>query len=122
MVVEPKVKKAKKAAEEAAEEPKVKKEKKEKAASKDEPAAKKEPKKRKAEAAPKDEAEEDAGKGAANGSSKAAKGTGDVDVKTGPKSLDDFKLSEPVKSVLRSQGIDNLFPIQAMTLDFGLQG
>lgn len=39
------------------------------------------------------------------------------------KPLDDFpSLSEAVKSVLRSQSILTLFPIQAMTLDYGVQG
>ena len=37
-------------------------------------------------------------------------------------SLDDFELSAPVKSILRSQGIASLFPIQAMALPPGLKG
>lgn len=36
--------------------------------------------------------------------------------------LDRFPLSEQVKSMLRSQGIESLFPIQAMTLQPGLDG
>ena len=39
------------------------------------------------------------------------------------KSLNDFPtLSEAIKSILRSQGIETLFAIQAMTLDYGIQG
>ncbi|GLI62640.1 hypothetical protein VaNZ11_005306 [Volvox africanus] len=36
--------------------------------------------------------------------------------------LDRFQLSEQVKSMLRSQNIESLFPIQAMTLEPGLAG
>ncbi len=34
--------------------------------------------------------------------------------------LDNFELSAPVKSLLRSQGIESLFPIQAQCLKAGL--
>ncbi|GAX76678.1 hypothetical protein CEUSTIGMA_g4124.t1 [Chlamydomonas eustigma] len=37
-------------------------------------------------------------------------------------SLDKFKLSESVKALLRAQGIESLFPIQAQTLPHGLAG
>jgi ATP-dependent RNA helicase DDX21 len=36
--------------------------------------------------------------------------------------LDDFKLSEQIKSLLRSKGIESLFPIQAKTIDHLLNG
>lgn len=36
--------------------------------------------------------------------------------------LDRFKLSEQVKSMLRSQNIESLFPIQAMTLEPAMEG
>lgn len=53
-----------------------------------------------------------------------AQPTGPTDAvkKPDPNSLDNFPLSEAVKSLLRSQGIETLFPIQAQTLPPGLEG
>lgn len=73
-----------------------------------------------------------AAKTAAKGSSKKKAGSDDEApaspaplTATTPASelgLDRFELSEQVKSMLRSQGIEALFPIQAMTLGHGLKG
>jgi ATP-dependent RNA helicase DDX21 len=39
-----------------------------------------------------------------------------------PNSLDNFGLAEPIKAILRADGIQELFAIQALTLPPGIEG
>lgn len=39
-----------------------------------------------------------------------------------PNAVSNFRISEPLRNVLKSKGIESLFPIQAMTFDIILDG